>query len=221
MEVEPVIDAFMKDMLSLLVFQPDADNNNLPAIETTLDKGQGKLVIITGDNASGKSLVRRLVHSKLHKKKTELIHISQQGRTTEGLHRAFIYGAEDWESTGAISANTLQKSLKTSRSRGEKHCLFWDEPDIGLSDNYAAGLGVAIRNFIADPPALLQMAFLVTHNKALVKQLMPLKPWNLRLGGCPSLQEWLDAEIVPASLDELYEKSHDRFRRIAKFEKRK
>lgn len=220
MEAEPVIDAFMKDMLGLLIFQPDADNNNLPAIETTLDEGKSKLVIVSGDNASGKSLIRRVVHSKLHKKKIELIHTSQQGRTTEGLHRAFIYGAEDWESTGAISANTLQKSLKTSRSRGEQHCLFWDEPDIGLSDNYAAGLGVAIRDFISDPPALLQMAFLVTHSKALVKQLMSLNPWNLRLGGCPSLQDWLDAEIVPANLDELYQKSHDRFRRIAKFEKR-
>lgn len=211
------IGSFFQDILKLSYFQLDPAYDNTPAIEANLDEGQGKLILITGDNASGKSFVRRLVTLALRKMDMECMHVSQEGRATGGIQRAFIYGAEDWESTGYISVGTMRKGIKTSRNRENRHAFFFDEPDIGLSDNYAAGLGVQLLDFLTDSPEKLYMICLVSHRKALIEQLLPLKPWNLRLGGCPDLETWLKAPIIPTDPEKLHEEGLKRFRRISKF----
>ncbi len=211
------ISEFLNDVLSLSYFKPDPEADNAIPIETKLDVGESKLVVITGENASGKSLVRRIVTAALNKMKVECIHISQEGRCRGGMERAFIYGSEDSHSTGCISFSTVQKSIKTSQGRENKHGIFWDEPDIGLSDNYAAGVGVSISDFLKDPPDKLFVSFLVTHRKVLVEQLLPLKPWNIRLGGYPDLETWIKSPIIPCDPEQLRTSGLKRFRHLQKF----
>ncbi len=211
------IGPFLKDILSLKYFVPDPEENNTIPIETKLDVGESKLVVITGENASGKSLIRRIISVALRKMNVECIHLSQEGRATEGIQRAFIYGAEEWESTGYISSKTVQKSIITSQKRENRHGIFWDEPDIGLSDNYAAGVGVKIRDFLTNSPDKLFVSFLVTHRKSLVEQLIPLKPWNLRLSGYPDLETWIKTPVIPLDPEKLHTNGLKLFRRLAKF----
>lgn len=211
------IAAFLHDILQTRLFEPDPDYNDTPAIEGNLTPGEGKLVVITGENATGKSLVRRIVQVAGHDNKVEVIHLSQEGRTSPGIQRAFVYGSEDWESTGYISAHGVKGAIRTSRSRENQHILFLDEPDSGLSDGYAAGIGLQLLEFIQNPPDKLFALFVVSHSKPLIQQLIPAKPWHLRLGEFLDLASFITSPVIPRDPELLYKEGHERFRRIAKF----
>ena len=207
---------FMTDVLSLQFFQPNAKHNNTPAIDTYLHEGECPLITVIGDNACGKSILRRCVASALNKMDHERIHISQQGRSSgEGrIQRLFVYGSEEEDSTGFNSVKSVLTAIKTSKARTTKHTIFFDEPDIGLSDNNAAGVGVAIREFIQNKPEHLFAVFVVSHNKHLMAELNKCSPWNLRMGDAPPLAEWLVQPVVPADITQLPKIGHARYDRI-------
>lgn len=93
-----------------------------------------ELLVVTGANASGKSLVRRLFQVFVKKRGFEVIHLSQEGRDAGGFARVFVYGSEGDEATGVISAKTLVKGFRTSRNRDNEHLMIYDEPEIGMSE---------------------------------------------------------------------------------------
>lgn len=175
------------------------------------------LIIVTGDNASGKSFIRRLVQSACKEKNIECIHLSQQGRCNSGIPRLFIYGAEDEESTGYNTANMLLMSFQTSKSRNNKHVLVYDEPDIGLSDEYAAGAGIRLRKFIEKKPKYLKGIVIMSHNRHILKELLPLKPNHLNLTDNKTLEEIVNRKIVPnVKLEKLQEQGLETWRKIKK-----
>lgn len=195
------------------------------AIPAHFQEGTGPLVLVVGDNASGKSFFRRIVSAicAQAKEKTEMISISMEGRRSTGFYPwlALVYGDESWQSTGALSASTVTTGIKTSQGREGRHVLFWDEPDLGLSDAWASGVGRALAAFSKAPSSHLVSAFVVTHSKALVSQLLDSNPHYLHLGAPPedaprSLMEWFEAPVIPRDIEELGEASHKRFKAIQK-----
>jgi hypothetical protein len=192
-----------------------------PAIPYYRVDGKTPLVVVVGDNASGKSLMRRIVQGLCKEAETECIHLSMEGRggTHYNPFRSFIYGDESMESTGSNSAFTVLKGIETCRGRDKPHVIFWDEPDLGLSDSWAAGLGKRIREFAEDPPKLTLAIVLVTHSKPLVNQLLDLDPNYVHLGVTPkkasqTLTRWAELPVIPRDPEELRELSHKRFRTI-------
>lgn len=180
------------------------------------------LVVVTGDNASGKSFIRRLVQLACRDKDIECIHLSQQGRCASGIPRLFIYGAEEEESTGYNTVNMLLTSFTTSKSRDSKHILVYDEPDIGLSDEYAAGAGIRLRKFIEKKPKYLKGIVIMSHNKHLLKELLPLNPNHLNLTDDKTLVEVVNRKIIPnKSLEELKKEGLETWRKINKILKTK
>jgi len=132
---------------------------------------------------------------------------------------AMVYGDESWESTGVLSSRTILTGTSTCRGRKSKHAIFWDEPDLGLSDAWAAGAGRHIREFAGDFPRNTVAAFVVTHSKALVRELLPAKPTYLHLGKEPSeapqsLAEWVEHQPEARDLEELGKESRERFKMI-------
>lgn len=206
---------FLQELLEWRYFKGDN-----PAIEAVLDPGQSNVAVITGDNACGKSFVRKLIQCLCHDKKIECIHLSQQGRATGGIVRAMVYGSEDDESTGYISSKCVQTSIKTSQSRTTPHCIFYDEPEIGLSDNNSAAMGLLLKDFFQNPPENLKYVFVATHSKTLVRYLEG-NHWHLRLGGCPNLQDWLNGPIVPGNLEQLHQIGIEKWRRIEQLRRQK
>jgi hypothetical protein len=192
-------------------------NGENPVIPANFTKG-GKypFILITGENACGKSFIRRLYQQSLKLNGIECIHLSQQGRSSGGIMRCMVYGSEDDESTGAITSHIVIAGIKNCIDRTNKHLILWDEPDIGLSDSYAAGVGKKIREFIKDLPELTFGVIVITHNKHLIRQLLPLKPNHLRLGDNKTLNEFLNEAIEPKNLDELQEKAHKTWKDINK-----
>jgi hypothetical protein len=205
-------------VLSLDYFHPGGKKP--PPIPYHRVDGKDPLVVIVGENASGKSFARRCVQAIASKNKVETIAISMERRAgadfTGGM-RGFIYGTEEWKSTGENSVGTVLGGIRTCQGRDTPHVMFWDEPDLGLSDSWAAGVGAAIRKFVEKPPTHTRAVFVVTHSKPLVEQLVDFGPHYLYLGdddAPESLAHWLKTPAIPRDIELLGQLSHARFKRI-------
>lgn len=179
------------------------------------------LVVVVGENASGKSFFRRCVYEMSRRSKIECLHISMEGRTAGyNMLRSFIYGAEDYEATVINSIRTVLSGIKTSQSREVAHTLVWDEPDLGLSEGNAASVGARIAMLADEPPKQLRAALVMTHRKALVQALIaasPTPPHYLYLGdasGAPDVHTWLAAPPILRPLEEVVRAGADRFQAI-------
>lgn len=184
-------------------------------------KASCPLVVVTGENAGGKSFFRRCVSAVCQKTETEIIPISMEARRTISYnpHLVFVYGDERYEATGVNSINTVLMGVKTCRSRETPHVICWDEPDLGLSEGNAASVGRAIAEFTQDPPACTRASIVITHRKALVDELRAVNPHYLYLGaddGPGTLDAWLTAPPVVRPLEEVRDAGRARYKAIQK-----
>jgi len=207
----------VRQMLKLDYFRPDDDDK--VAIPAVWVPGTGPLVVVVGDNAGGKSFLRRIAHGMCQRNKVEFMDISMEGRRSISAAPwlVFVYGDEQCHSTGELSSKTILTGIKTCEGRTEPHVIFWDEPDLGLSEAWAAGAGQSIREYVERTNKHTLAAFVVTHSRPLVQELLPLKPHYLHLGSdtAPAtLRDWTKRTVRPRKLSRLPELSHKRFRAI-------
>lgn len=179
-------------------------------------KGTSNVAVLLGENASGKSFVRKCASSICHKLEVEFIGISMEMRSRAGFERAFVFGDEGWEATGVISIKTVLNGILTCRSRTTDHVMCWDEPDLGLSDSAAASVGATIAEFVRNPGKHTKAILVATHNRQVVEQLAGLDPHYVYLGddAPATLQDWLHRPIVPVDLEALSKHMLDRWRTI-------
>lgn len=188
-------------------------------------KYQPRLAVIVGENASGKSLVRRIVKEAYRRLETECMDISVQGRRdiAYNILLTFVYGDEGTRSTGDNSAGTILGAMKTSRGRETPHAIFWDEPDLGLSEGWSACAGREIATFLQDPPKLLRGVFLVSHSRPLLRELSPLHPLFVYVGEdreFKSFEDWLNAPAPQyKSLEDLQTAGLTKFRQISRLQR--
>ncbi len=187
----------------------------------TASKAKTPLVVVTGENAGGKSFFRRCVQSICQQQKTECMTISMEGRrqTSYNIALVFVYGDEEYEATGINSIRTVLTGIKTCQGRDKAHVVVWDEPDIGLSEGNAASVGKAIADYTTKPSAHTKASIVITHRKALVAELASAQPHFLYLGdreGPRTVQAWLDAPPVVRPLEEIEQRSRTRFKGIQK-----
>lgn len=75
------VKALLDELLALPYFRPfGGDPAAIPFVRSN---GVTPLVVMVGDNASGKSFARRLVFALCQKRATECIHLSMEGRRKE------------------------------------------------------------------------------------------------------------------------------------------
>lgn len=220
--------SLLNEVLDLSYFHPlTPEEGGETPIPSYLRPGQGQLVVIVGENASGKSFFRRLVCAVCAQcePRIECINISLEGRGQDfGGVRSLIYGCEEYESTGVNSTHTVLTGIHTCQTRETPHVMLWDEPDLGLSESGAAGMGQAIATYTAAPNPLTLATLVVTHSRPLAERLAPLNPHYLYLGdGEPqkSLQDWLARPIVPRDPEDIRAAGHRRFKLIQKVLDRK
>ena len=168
--------------------------------------GNLPLLLITGSNASGKSLLSKLLSHRANKDwGLDLMRVGMDIRTTSsGLRRAFVFGGLDEdESAGALSVHACLKVFSCCQSKEDRHLVVLDEPDVGLSEEYAAALGQRIARFATAMPATTQALIVVTHSRYLARELRDLSPAHIRTGDELALSAWLDTPPVASSLDDL------------------
>jgi energy-coupling factor transporter ATP-binding protein EcfA2 len=176
---DPFGDAFEDALADTDLFGPGG------ACPVVHEPGNRRLFLITGENAGGKSFFSKVVASFVHEESPgaiEFINVSMGMRTAPGMHRVFMFGEESRDSTGKISLGAVLGSLRTCRSREKPHVLVLDEPDIGLSEGYRAGLGDLLAAFGAELPELTRALVVVTHSREVARRLMPLAPTCIRIG---------------------------------------
>lgn len=185
------------------------------------EAGDPRIILITGENAGGKSFFAKAIASYLHHqhpKAVEVISVSMGMRTSPGMHRAFMFGEEGRDSTGKISLRAVLGGLHTCKGRDNPHVLVLDEPDIGLSEGYRAGLGDLLTEFGRDLPQHTRALIVVTHSRAVAGKLTALNPTCLRIGDDHRpTAEWIrhgDPVRSAADIEELAMKATLRMRAI-------
>lgn len=196
---------------SILLGEPGSER----PIRTRFSEGLSSLLVITGENASGKSIFRRALTQAARAEGLEVMHLSPEGKAKGGLIGAMVYGTEEYQSTGSNSARTLLKAMQTARARDSRHILIFDEPDAGLSDEYAAGAGIELAEFCRCLPELTILVAVISHRRALIGGLAKLNPAHISVGHEQTLAEWLLRDISPRPLSELKERDVRMFRAVS------
>lgn len=171
--------------------------------------GEGRLLLVLGDNATGKSVVRSCISSLCREAGVEAMPLSMRGRSEGGIGRVFVYGDETWHSTGELSANIVLSGISTCRARDNLHAIIWDEPDIGMSDEFAKATGAEICRFARKPPEHTVAIVVNSHSRPLIQELLPANPHYLCMGRDPppTLAEWLERPVGSRSLQDLLDES--------------
>lgn len=208
----------------LSYFHPWPDAEGTVAIPYVWDPGEVPLCLVLGPNGGGKSFFRRLITLVAREdwKGVECIHLSMEARAGSlmyGPARSLVYGDEGRSSTGELSGNVVLTGIRTCQKRSRSHLIYWDEPDVGMGEDEAAGTGQVLREFMSNLPEHTRCVFITSHSRALVRELASLRPHFLYLGEDPhkapqNLAEWLSKPIHPVHPETLRTAALDRFRAI-------
>lgn len=203
----PTLEALLRDAMDSVVMGEGAP------FSPHFVPGQGKAAVITGPNASGKSLLAQIVAARAHQQGMVPASISIRERTGAGLHemsgmrRMMMFGDEHEQSTGATSLRALEGGFRSIHNYAKEKpaILILDEPELGLSEDYAAALGTWLAQqaqALEDQPRLPGI-LVITHSRPLVRALNDA----LRASGHsphlmsmeeahPSVEAWLAARPV-------------------------
>lgn len=216
--------SLVKEVHSLPYFHPHEVLGGGIALPGNIIQGSRgtKLIVVLGDNASGKSFWRRLAQAMCATctPKIEPMRVSMEDRSADsrlyGPARALIYGTEEWESTGQISASTVLAGFNTARNRMGRHVLILDEPDLGCSEGVALGIGREIAIQVPKLKRETVAVAVISHSRLLLRELAPLKPHVVWLGENPgsAFQDWLDLPVVAVDPAEVAKTAHATLRRV-------
>jgi AAA15 family ATPase/GTPase len=172
--------------------------------DITTNINNSNVLIIYGENASGKSLFSNVIEQFASVDGFEIRHSCMRNRTVAGIGRALIYGEEAVQSTGATSVLVSKNAIESTVNSEEKAIAILDEPDIGLSDYYSPALGKYIAEKCTEFDQTKGLV-LVSHSKKLISSFLNKfdKPVNtLGINTKLELSEWLSV-TKEASIEEL------------------
>jgi hypothetical protein len=190
-------------------------------IPVHLQPGHDRLLVITGENATGKSLLRRILQQLSRDDQVEAIAISPEYRQMGGIARAFVFGDETYEASGQIACHVVTTAIRTSKGRESPHICILDEPDMGLSDNASAGVAEAIVAYCNEPGPHLGFFTVITHRKAMLDLFAQAGASHLRVGDELSLTQVVEQPIVPIAPEVVEERANAMFHRVTKVLKEK
>lgn len=179
-----------------------------------------KLLIVTGDNAEGKSFFVKLCEEYCNERiKNECLCIGMSLRTEKNWARSCIYKDENAFSTGDCSISGVIKGIETCQKREHEHYVIFDEPNLGLAESYHYALGEYFTGFVINMPPLTKGLVIVTHSRELVRPLLEHHPHHLRFGDNQNLANFVERDPKRKTIEELLqlpEKGRRKFQNIRK-----
>lgn len=205
----------------LLVDHPVLSHPQCPFTYHT-QAGDPGVVVLTGDNASGKSLLLNMVGSRAYYTHgVEPLIVSMSARTQGGVFRALTYGAESSRATGEVSVGTALRAVGAMAGRLEgtgRTLVVLDEPDFGLAEGYAHAFGMKIAQRLAELPQDGRWSLLLaSHSRELVRGLtegLGRVPTFIHTGDALTLNQWLAPPVRrdAQALDEMLERARTQSR---------
>jgi ABC-type molybdenum transport system ATPase subunit/photorepair protein PhrA len=186
--------------------------------ELFVDDNESNVIIIYGDNASGKSLFASIIETILRQDNMPVRSASMKNRTSSGIQKILIFGDEASQSTGQTSFRVANLCLKSTVEHSGAVAIL-DEPDVGLSDRFQSAFGEHIAQTIqgTENTGLV----IISHSAALIDSFLTHfgNPVSF-LGICTNknYRDWVDSQEA-ASVDELLaltEKASRKHRAILK-----
>ena len=171
----------------------------------------GKLTILTGSNGSGKSVIRKIlptrIQEKLGKDSPERLVSSLSFMSRAGLNSMcginFLRDSE-WTSTGDNTVHLLKSIINH-----DERFIVLDEVELGMGEE----LQLATANYINSvKDEVLKKSYgilVITHSRIVAKTLKEDAFFNI--DGIQTKEEWLNREIVPTDLDQFEEDCDELF----------
>lgn len=192
------------------------NDEKLEAIKEAINKiDVGKITILTGNNAAGKSLLRKVLWNKIKKlvndgrEDRQYIWETSMERRTSHISDfgalSGIFRDDGWVATSYCTVNSINGLLRTDSKL--KHYIVFDEPELGCGEELQLGIANMINkktNFFKENNLGL---LVITHSRVIVKNTNCDTFINLE---GKTKEEWLNREIVAKDLDELC-KENDSF----------
>ena len=172
-----------------------------------------KITILTGRNAGGKSLIRKLMSGKARKQsgkdKIRIPHASQQLRTEVnpelGALGSFAHDLE-WLATSTSTISNIEKAFKVEGA----DYLVIDEPEIGVGEELQLGLADWLNDKLVDYP---KGVLIICHSRLLVQNIKHNHFINLE---GMSFDEWTSRVPVKLPVEDFLEFSGEMFKRVKK-----
>lgn len=184
----------------------------------------GKVTILTGNNSSGKSVVRKqLVFTMMEKlglDKSPIATISMEKRTNGcssllGTGLDHMLSDLPWDSTSNTSVHTIVSMMNSlvikedERSRDNKKAfIVIDEIEIGMSREMQVGICNYLNEIFEKYLGNCYGVVVITHSETIVKNLK--HDVFLNIDGMTE-DEWLNREIVPITPQQISEWSRALF----------
>jgi hypothetical protein len=186
------------------IFNNDENNAIIPVnfnINPT-----SKILFVVGSNASGKSVIGKIVEYVSEEANATKRSCSMRNRTSGSFGQRLIFGDEADSSTGMNSVSSAIKGIQATVEETNS-VLILDEPDLGLADEYSSALGQYIAQQINEHHEQLGLIVVITHSRKLVNYAMKelVVPYSSVFVGDANktFEQWLDESFQPASIEDL------------------
>lgn len=181
-----------------------------------------KIIFVVGSNASGKSVIGKIIEMSAEQAGVQKRSCSMRNRTSGMFGQRMIFGDESDNSTGENSVSAVIKGLK-STVESENSVLILDEPDLGLADEYSAALGEHIAQEVNEHNEKLGLIVVITHSRKLLEAAINKLEFSystVHVGDANiSFDAWFEKPFQAASVNDLLglkEKSRNTWKRIEK-----
>lgn len=188
---------------TLLMFSSPEEGGIFPA-NVDIDKSSN-ITLIAGPNASGKSLVCKLIATFAREKKMACRACSMLNRSQGGIESAMIFGDESYNSTGVNSFGAVKNAL-ISTENDKRGIVILDEPDIGLSEEYSAAFGKYIADFMNSSGESFSHLIVVSHSRLFFNCFLEeykKKVNKVYMSEAKTFDDWRSGAVKPANIDEL------------------
>lgn len=198
------------------------ENDAIVPINFDIDDNS-KILFVVGSNASGKSLVGRIVELVSSEAGFPKRSCSMRNRTSGEFGQRLVFGSEDDSSTGENSVHASIIGLKSTVDSAKTAVLVLDEPDLGLADEYSAALGQHIAQTVNEHHEKLGLIVVITHSHPLIDaaiNALTVPFSKMHVGDANiSFDEWRSRPFQAATIEELMNlkhKSRDTWCRVQK-----
>ena len=171
----------------------------------------GSISVLTGQNGTGKSLIRSQLNFRLKEQKKNVVHSSMALRTGSHAHLGglgVMLRDDDWNSTSYSTFSSIRTALKSIH--GSYLCL--DEIEIGCSAETTMGMTAWLNEHLPEALEGTMGCLVITHSPYVIQNLK-FDHW-FNLDGYKTPEEWLNREIVPVDIEEYAKQQMEFFKYI-------